>query len=331
MQLYPKFYWQNREGEAVAGCGEADEGPRFFLQNFCSKSDPAWNSFYAFTPSCLEKGSEPSNPLPFSPPLAKKRKQSCKEWISMVENALFAIQEKKFEKVVVAKKVSLETLSPVDPLALLSNLKRPGQFAFCIQPSPQIAFLGSTPERLYRRIGRIIECDALAGTRPLHLENELLRSEKDLREFRIVEQAIVQTLAKFCRTKPTLSKLSISRTSTLCHLHTNITGELKEGVNDEVLIQALHPSPAVGGWPRRAAMNFLKKHECFARGLYAAPIGLLEKERAELAVGIRSCLIVGSRISLFAGTGIVAGSDPLAEWKESEQKLQHWSALFHEQ
>src|SRR5690606_30300440 len=104
--------------------------------------------------------------------------------------------------------------------------------------------------------------------------------------------------------------------------------ELKDGVDDRMLLNALHPTPALGGWPKEKASAWQRENEPFVRGLYGAPIGVLSEERAEFAVAIRSALVIDSLARLYACTGIVAGSDPALEWDESEQKLLQWRPLF---
>jgi menaquinone-specific isochorismate synthase len=173
-------------------------------------------------------------------------------------------------------------------------------------------------------------CDALAGTRPCHQKEELFTSEKDRREFFIVQKRIIDSLSPHCESMPIASDLTIRSSSQICHFHSQIAGHLKKGVTDEILLDALHPTPAVGGHPSKEALNFLKRHEPFARGLYAAPLGWTGPETADFAVGIRSCLIQNNRAYLYAGTGIVEGSDPLSEWEETEHKLSQWNGIFEQ-
>ncbi len=316
----------------MAGCGLADpasSAPLFTWRPFCSRQSEEWRLFSpAFiAPERFEKGA----PLPFSP-LKIERISSIPqkpEWEIKIRNALDAIQKGELDKVVTAKRVEIECACPIDALALFSALRKPGQTNFFLQTSPSAAFLGSSPERLYKREGRHVECDALAGTRHLKDGEELLRSEKDRREFEIVRNRIRDALQPLSRSAVRVSPCTIATTPTLCHLHAKINAELNEGVDDSMLLNALHPTPALGGWPKDRAALWQKENEPFVRGLYGAPIGYFSKENAEFTVAIRSSLVIGSRAYLYAGTGIVAGSNPALEWEESEQKLLQWRSLFH--
>jgi menaquinone-specific isochorismate synthase len=105
------------------------------------------------------------------------------------------------------------------------------------------------------------------------------------------------------------------------HLYNRFSGTLKPQVTDRDLLQALHPTPAMGGFPREKALAFLEKRECFDRGWYAAPLGWISPDRADFVVGIRSALVLGNDLHVFAGGGIVQGSIPQQEWEELEHKI----------
>jgi menaquinone-specific isochorismate synthase len=231
--------------------------------------------------------------------------------------------------VVLARRVEIDCSSTIDPIDLCRSIDSPGRTIFIIQPTAQSAFLGASPEILYQRQGRSIACDALAGTRPIHRKDELLQSEKDLHEFRIVRNRIVDALSDLCQMSPTSSPHTIRSTPQVGHLYSQINAILKDRITDDALLNALHPTPAVGGHPTREALSFIRKREPFERGLYAAPIGWMSRAKAEFAVGIRSCLIQKKRAYLYAGTGIVEGSDPKLEWDETEHKLSEWKRIFH--
>ncbi len=336
--LFPKFYWKNREGDlAFAGCGigQPDASkPAFTWRPFCSKLSPEWADFSLPSPITprfiMRMEKEEISPSDVERPQIQRLISSPdrKAWIDHIQNALQAIRNREFKKVVLARRVQIDCTAPIDALGLFSLLKRSEQSAFFFQPTPESAFLGASPERLYRRIGKLIECDALAGTRPKADGCELLQSKKDLHEFNIVKETISEALSPLCLSAPASTPTTLAETPTLCHLYSKLSGHLREGIDDLSLLKTLHPTPAVGGHPRKAAAAFLAKTEPFARGLFAAPIGYIEKDRADFTVGIRSCLVKGSQAYLYAGTGIVDGSDPEAEWEESEQKLIQWRSLF---
>ena len=105
------------------------------------------------------------------------------------------------------------------------------------------------------------------------------------------------------------------------HLISRISASVLPGVANAQLLQALHPTPAVGGMPRDKALEWIQTLEPFARGWYAAPVGWLGVDACEFAVAIRSGLVAGNEVSVYSGAGIVQGSDPEAEWQEIENKI----------
>lgn len=337
--LYPKIYWAGHgAGTASASVGEAKrrkKGRMFAFRHFIPTKAAEWLDFSSaamIAPRCESirrvNAAMAAEDLPDYFVRKIISSHSRESWKRQIEQALAAIGQKLFQKVVLARRVSLFCSSMIDPVSLCRSLQGAGQTVFLFQPTPVSAFLGATPEMLYRRSGRQIVCDALAGTRPIRRQNELPGSEKDIREFSVVQNQILEALSPFCETAPQSDARSIRTTPHLAHLSSQIQATLKDGVTDELLLSALHPTPAVGGHPRQNALSFIEKTEPFARGLYAAPIGWTSALDAEFAVGIRSCLILGSTAHLFAGSGIVAGSDPSAEWDETEHKLSQFINLF---
>ncbi len=250
-------------------------------------------------------------------------------WTTGVETLLRYIEAGTIEKAVLAR--AAERACETDPIRIMEHLRseHPDACHFLVQPSPASTFLGASPEHLYERVGRLVRTEALAGTRPrgatpeedAALAAELFGSEKDLREHDHVRRHVASTLAALCDEPPTEGAPSVRTLPTLHHLHTPIEGTLRPGVGDAALLAALHPTPAVCGTPTEAARGLLRDEENFDRGLYAGPVGCFGAERSEVAVGIRSALIRGDSVQLFAGAGIVAGSDPDAEWQETVQKM----------
>ncbi|MCX6833694.1 MAG: isochorismate synthase, partial [candidate division Zixibacteria bacterium] len=193
-----------------------------------------------------------------------------------------------------------------------------------------------SPERLYRREGDSIETEAVAGTRPRapdqcedgRLASELTTSDKDRYEHDLVVSGIREDLAKICERFDTAAPAALIKLSAVQHLRTQFEGKLKRNVDDMAILSALHPSPAVGGYPCEKAVSHLRKIESLDRGWYAGPIGWLDAANAEFAVGIRSALIHDNRMDLFSGAGIVAGSTSDAEWHEIENKISPFLQLL---
>ena len=205
--------------------------------------------------------------------------------------------------------------------------------AFCFVPAAGRAFLGVSPERLYRRDGARIRCEAMAGTRvrgdraalDRRLERCLMDSEKDRREHGYVVRGLRENLADLCRSLTDGAGVSVVKLRQCQHLARAFQGVLRAGVGDAELVKALHPTPAVGGYPPERAVRHIEETETFDRGWYAGPVGWVGRDAAEFAVAIRSGLVEGSTLSVFAGAGIVAGSDPASEWRELDCKMGHFA------
>ncbi len=246
-------------------------------------------------------------------------------WHVAVRDALRQIELGVFDKVVLARETTLTFDEPLDPFRLTARLGRRAKNAtvFCCALPSGRAFLGASPERLFQRKGRSVSADAIAGTRRLGAlhATELLASEKDAREHRFVEQYLETQLSKLCTAPVERTSVRIRETTSVQHLFSKLTGELQAGVSDDTLLEALHPTPAVCGAPRAAAGQWLLANEPFSRGYYAGVVGWSTPTESEWIVAIRSGLLEGHCLKLYAGTGIVAGSDPESEWNELEAKL----------
>jgi menaquinone-specific isochorismate synthase len=284
----------------------------------------------------------PYEPLAEELPLPVSRidKPEREEWIADVQQAVNAFRRGNLDKIVLARKVSFGFLDPLDPLVLLKHLKAvtPGCHHFYFQPGADanVAFLGASPERLYCRNGKDMLSEAVAGTRPRgdspssdqRLREELLHSDKDLREHAYVRQSIEEVLLPLCeeiQADQTTTEMALAQGR---HLYSGVRARLNDDVSDADLLRALHPTPAVGGYPREAAMEALRRTESFDRGWYAGPIGWIGKGEADFAVAIRSGLVHDHTLSLFSGAGIVAGSVPELEHEEIEQKLSDFAKVL---
>ncbi len=262
------------------------------------------------------------------------------EWQSALNTALEEMRAGKYEKVVLARKATLTFNDPVDPVAYLLRLRRMAEdtFNFFFQADEGHAFLGATPERLFKRQGRTLHTEAIAGTRPRGLTsrddvryaNALLNSEKEVREHSIVVDMIRNVLEKHCHNLVVDEEVQITRLSHVQHLCKHFKGELDPETSDADLIEALHPTPAMGGFPTDIALEAIHDLEPFNRGWYAAPIGFVGHDHTEFVVAIRSALVEKERVSLYSGAGIVLGSDPAEEWQEIEDKISKFlKALDH--
>ncbi len=248
-------------------------------------------------------------------------------WKKDVEHILL---DKSVEKVVLARKTSLHFKQALDPWAMLRQLKAvtPNSYHFAFQFKKTV-FLGASPERLYRRYQRAIESEALAGTMPKSIDPKKLEgSDKDNHEHAFVVEAIKTSFGELCTKFDYDKRPSILSLPSGHHLITKFQGQLKDGMNDEDILQSLHPTPALGGTPRPKAMDMIRKLEGFSRGWYGAPIGYVGLDWAEFVVGIRSGLARGKNLSVFAGAGIVQGSEAKSEWDEVENKISNFIKII---
>ncbi len=253
------------------------------------------------------------------------------DWDQSILTALDDMEAGKYEKVVLARKAVLTFNDPVDPAAYLLRLRRMSEetFNFYFQTDESHAFLGATPERLFKRKGRTIHTEAIAGTRPRgkttrddeRFARALLNSDKELREHGIVVDVIDNVLKKHCKQLSVDEDVEIIRLSHVQHLGKHFSGELEDDTSDADLIKDLHPTPAMGGYPTDIALKAIEELEPFNRGWYAAPIGFVGYDHTEFVVAIRSALVEKEQVCLYSGAGIVLGSDPAEEWQEIEDKI----------
>ena len=253
-------------------------------------------------------------------------------WIETVNRAKESIDSGHFDKVVIARELIIDLPNSVKDTVILHKLRRqyPDCYCFLIRHNDTASFIGCTPERLASFQSNFILTEGLAGSisrgdtasEDVMLENDLLRSSKDLHEHKIVLSAIEQQLAPFSSNITHPTKPSVKKLSNVQHLYTPITASILEGVSKTELLKKLHPTPAVGGFPRAEAVKFIQQHEDFDRGWYAAPIGWINTSgNGEFAVAIRSGLIMKNQVRFFAGCGIVQDSDPQKEWEETNMKF----------
>ena len=250
-----------------------------------------------------------------------------------VRQTLAAIQANQLQKQVVAHALDVIRSETFRRSVALPRLRsqHPGCYVFAFSGTANAHFIGASPERLLSiRQGRLVT-DALAGSAPRGttaaddhaIGQQLLNTAKEQREHQLVLDFIVQRLhAEGLRPRYSTPP-GLLRLSHIQHLHTPICADLPDHVSPLTLVEALHPTPAVAGVPTATACDFIRRGEPCDRGLYAAPLGWVDPQgNSEFIVGIRSALIQGNRARLYAGAGIVSGSDPEKELAEIQLKLQ---------
>jgi menaquinone-specific isochorismate synthase len=252
------------------------------------------------------------------------------EWTAQVERAVRRIRAGDLRKVVLSTPLAVELVERLDVADALERLRRtyPDCYRFLVQPTADAAFFGPPPERLVRLTGRRVETEALAGSvergdtpeADAELARSLVASEKLQHEQRLVVDAICEQLSAVGEVSE--GEQGVRKLTNIQHLQTPIAADLDGDRHVLDIVAALHPTPAVGGLPPDAAWEAIRETETFDRGWYAAPVGWFDADGdGEFAVALRSCVASGDRATLFAGNGIVADSDPDAEWAELGHKF----------
>jgi isochorismate synthase len=244
--------------------------------------------------------------------------------------------EKVAPKVVLARRALVHASSPIAAYPVLRNLAEayPSCSVFAISPSvdaPYPLFVGATPETLSRVEGGTVETMALAGTaqtgegeRPDEAADDaLLSSQKDLDEQKFVLDMIVDALEPICQTVSAEPEPHLHRLANVSHLMTRISGRLSDQLGLADVVDALHPTPAVCGTPRKLARRLIGQMERFDRGLYAGALGWMDLDgNGAFDVAIRCGLIDQADALLYAGAGITAASDIDVELTETRNKFE---------
>jgi isochorismate synthase len=257
------------------------------------------------------------------------------EYERQVARALTLLRSGGIGKVVLARTLLLSLDSPVDMRRMLRNLTAMNTHGYTFAaplPGPGTTLVSASPELLVRRTGSSFVSRPLAGSQPRGKDpagdrenaQRLLASRKDHAEHRWVVEAEVEALRPFCRRLDVPSTPTLASTPSMWHLCTRITGELTDpGVTALTLAAALHPTPAVCGSPTRAARDAIAQIESFDRGFYTGAVGWVDAQGdGEWAVAIRSAEVTDQSLRLYAGAGIVDGSDPSLELAETSAKFQ---------
>jgi menaquinone-specific isochorismate synthase len=257
---------------------------------------------------------------------------SREQWTAIINDARAQIAAGELKKVVLSRMCELRFDGPVAVDRALAYLAREygDCYRFLFSPRRNHAFYGATPELLVKVDGRRLTTMAMAGSiargetglEDQALGQTLLKSEKDRHEHDLVTISILGRLTGVTGKLEIAPQPGLYKLKNIQHLFTPIRAELNKAMGVLPLVKLLHPTPALGGSPRRAALAFIQQAELAPRGWYAAPIGWLDyKLDGAFAVGIRSAVAQDRRLWLYAGAGIVAASDPDKEWQETALKF----------
>ncbi|MGJ8640896.1 MAG: isochorismate synthase [Opitutaceae bacterium] len=290
-----------------------------------------WGAYSKF--GAFDYASDPE--LPETLPEAKvvsSQEFTLDHYPNAVQAALGEIREGAYQKIVLARGIELKADQSWQPLIALNRLRErfSGCFTFSYGGGSAGSFIGATPERLLQiRDGHLLT-EAIAGSASRGVTagedakhaRQLLESKKDQHEHAYVRDSIIRRLSKLGVTATAEGSPRLLQLANVQHLRTQITASVDESVHLLDLLADMHPTPAVGGTPREAAVPRIKDLEKIDRGLYAGVVGWFNHlNEGEMVVSIRSALIEGDTAKLYAGAGIVEGSDPEKEMRETELKL----------
>ena len=251
-----------------------------------------------------------------------------------VQEALNQIERGYYKKIVLARAVDLENQEQsFNAFYSLNHLRKKflNCFSFALNLGESQSFIGATPESLIQLKGSKMETSAVAGSAPrgkneqedVRLSEALLSSEKNLLEHQVVMESICGRLQSLGIEPDVSLRPGLLHLPNVQHLQSSISAYLPRSIHLMDVVEKLHPTPAVGGTPRREAQSDIRRLESFDRGLYAGTIGWFDhRGDGEMVVAIRSALICGQRARIYAGAGIIKGSDPAQEREETDLKLQ---------
>ncbi|MGM9988485.1 MAG: isochorismate synthase MenF [Bacillaceae bacterium] len=317
--ILPKFAYVHRKQHSYLMMN--------YLVETTTKIEDVLTPFYE-----LEEEFNGTHTLAFMDCIIEDEREVAKEqWLQSVEQMIQHIKDGKVKKVVAARELIVSTASSIDSLAILRQLQiqQPNSFIFAFQQGER-CFVGATPERLMKVDNFHFSTMALAGTikrgeneeKEEQYIEELLNDTKNLEEHQIVVDMILNELTNVAEKVSYGNKPTILKTPFLSHLYTPIYGQLKKGMTVFQLIPLLHPTPALGGFPKQDALEIIKTYEPLERGWYGAPIGWLDVDgNGDFVVAIRSALLVDKEAHLFAGCGIVEKSIPELELQETSLKF----------
>ncbi len=263
---------------------------------------------------------------------------SRSEWRRQVKAVLEKIEAGEGHKLVLARRTTCQFSDSFPASVLLSHLDSLNDpcYLFAFKTNHNQTFIGYSPELLFDRNTSVIRTEALAGTRPRGettdednaLAADLMQSAKDRSEHRLVLDHIQSALDFLCTSVNQDPDVSVCKLNQVQHLVFHLNGELASGITNNTILKRLHPTPAVGASPR-SFLSVLSGLETFDRGWFSGPIGRISRESCQFIVGIRSCLAIDDQVHVYAGAGILAGSNAEKEWQELTYKMGPYLSLFN--
>ena len=271
-------------------------------------------------------------PLIIEPsPIIKQEEIRANRWMESVKDIVEGLNDFGSSKVVLARQLKLEFTETASSDYILQQLanQQPNSFIFALEAGDS-CFLGASPERLIKKSGSNVFSTSLAGSIERNIDpvvdeqlgKTLLRDRKNRFEHQLVVAMIEEALQPYCDQIIVTDEPSLMKMPDIQHLYTPVSGMIKSDSSIFRIVQALHPTPALGGVPTKAAMEVIRKKETMDRGFYAAPLGWTDyRGNGEFIVAIRSGLVQGKEAFLYAGCGLVTDSQPEEELIETRIKF----------
>jgi len=351
---YPLLHWKSRDEDCQYYCWGISElfislqeidsdslMPSFAIFAFDNQTTqwPGFPEKIIWRPRwCIQKKGEQillfhlvsySIPIPTTTgmyPTSQHHLPNEAKWIQQIEHIKKEFETDELSKIVLSRQSCVET---GDIWKLFDELttEQPNCYHFLFSPRKDEMFLGCSPERLFSISQNQLKTEAMAGTRPRgfapqedhQLNQELYNSNKDIVEHHFVTDYITQKLQDYSTDVTVLSR-SIVQLKNVQHLHTPIVATLKDNFSVEQLLEALHPTPAVCGYPKELSCSKIRQLEPFSRGWYGGTFGIVRSDRIDFTVAIRSALAIRNQLFIWAGAGIVSESNASAEWLEITTK-----------
>lgn len=263
--------------------------------------------------------------------LSRIDQPSRDQWQQLVDEVTGGDFQQHTAKVVLSRQTTIALKGTLNPFSLLNQWQQREQdcYSFLFQFDGLRSFVGCSPERLYARCDTELLSEALAGTAPrgqtvqqdCQLGSQLLNDHKNQWENQVVLDDLSRRLQELSLHVNPDAELELVKLKHVQHLKRRITAMISPELDDLSLLDALHPTPAVGGMPRKSAIQYILHHEGYARGWYTGAVGWFSGAASEFSVAIRSALVLPDHVHAFAGAGIVAGSQAELEWQELNHKI----------
>lgn len=249
--------------------------------------------------------------------------------LSLVEAAIEQMKLDVFQKVVLSRNISLKYRG--NPVAAFKKMlcRYPSTFCYLFFHHKVGTWLAATPEKLMKCIDNQLFTMSLAGTQPFRENQTIVWQKKEIAEQKIVTDVIVNRISSFTQDL-NISQVQTLRAGSVVHLCTHISAKLLKGINPFSVIDKLHPTPAVCGFPNEIAQKFIVDNEPYNRSFYTGYCGIVDQKEKSLDfyVNLRCMQFVDNEVVIYVGGGILKESDPAAEWEETRHKAKTMFAIL---